>query len=47
MRPGPDAGRFLESEVTPLVVNGVMYLATPYERVVADQRHHRQRDMGL
>jgi quinoprotein glucose dehydrogenase len=27
--------RFRESEVTPLVVNGTMYLATPYGRVVA------------
>ena len=26
---------FAQSEVTPLVVNGVMYIATPYNRVVA------------
>lgn len=37
--PAPQAGRgssgFAASEVTPLVVGGVMYLSTPYYRVVA------------
>jgi quinoprotein glucose dehydrogenase len=34
MRPA-DSPRFLPSEATPLVVDGVMYLSTPYSRVVA------------
>jgi len=34
MRPA-GAARFLPSETTPLVVDGVMYLSTPYSRVVA------------
>ena len=39
--PAPGRGRgrggtgFSSSEVTPLVINGTMYLATPYYRVVA------------
>jgi quinoprotein glucose dehydrogenase len=32
---GRGGGRFAPSEATPLVVNGVMYLSTPYGRVVA------------
>src|SRR5215213_3576615 len=35
MRPADVTARFASSEVTPLVVNGTMYLATPYYRVVA------------
>ncbi|HUB81350.1 MAG TPA: pyrroloquinoline quinone-dependent dehydrogenase [Bryobacteraceae bacterium] len=37
MRPAdsPAGSRFLPSEATPLVVDGVMYLSTPYARVVA------------
>ena len=32
---GGRGGGFASSEVTPLVINGVMYIATPYFRVVA------------
>ncbi len=32
---GRGGSGFSQSEVTPLVVNGVMYVATPYNRVVA------------
>lgn len=35
MKPAGTTGRFASSEVTPLVVNGMMYIATPYYRVVA------------
>jgi quinoprotein glucose dehydrogenase len=36
MRPsGAGGGRFAGGETTPLVVNGVMYVSTPYARVVA------------
>ena len=35
MRPPGTAGRFAASEATPLVVKGVMYVSTPYGRVVA------------
>ena len=36
MRPPAQAGaKFASSEVTPLVANGLMYIATPYGRVVA------------
>jgi len=36
MRPASDPpARFASSEVTPLVVNGTMYISTPYGRVVA------------
>src|SRR5437762_6094581 len=39
MKPPAEGGRgragFASSEVTPLVVNGRMYIATPYNRVVA------------
>ena len=34
MRPAGET-RFATSEVTPLVVDGTMYIATPYSRVVA------------
>jgi quinoprotein glucose dehydrogenase len=33
--PGIRGGRFVQSEVTPLVVGGMMYISTPYRRVVA------------
>jgi quinoprotein glucose dehydrogenase len=36
MRPATPAGaKFASSQVTPIVANGVMYIATPYGRVVA------------
>jgi quinoprotein glucose dehydrogenase len=35
MKPEAVSTRFASSEVTPLVVNGTMFLATPYNRVVA------------
>jgi quinoprotein glucose dehydrogenase len=36
MKPATQAGaKFVASEVTPLVANGLMYIATPYGRVVA------------
>ena len=39
LRPGPGPGRgnteFAISEVTPLVIHGIMYIGTPYGRVVA------------
>ena len=35
MKPADAPARFASSEVTPLVVNGTMYIATPYYRVVA------------
>lgn len=35
VRPAPRASRFLASEVTPIVVGGLMYVSTPYSRVVA------------
>src|SRR6266851_3297309 len=35
MKSASGSARFASSEVTPLVVNGTMYLATPYYRVVA------------
>ena len=35
MRPTSRLGRFLASEVTPIVAGGLMYLSTPYARVVA------------
>lgn len=37
MRPAAaaESGRFASSEVTPLVVDGLMYVTTPYRRVVA------------
>jgi quinoprotein glucose dehydrogenase len=35
MKPAASTARFASSEVTPLVVNGTMYLATPYYQVVA------------
>ena len=46
----PDAGRqrrMPTSTTTPLVVNGVLYLGTPYGRVVALDADHRQADLGL
>jgi quinoprotein glucose dehydrogenase len=33
--PGPPRRRFLQSEVTPIVADGLMFVATPYARVVA------------
>src|SRR5215510_5305046 len=35
MKPADSPARFASSEVTPLVVGGTMYIATPYARVVA------------
>ena len=35
MKPAGSTARFASSEVTPLVINGTMYLATPYYQVVA------------
>ena len=35
MKPAAASARFASSEVTPLVINGMMYLATPYNQVVA------------
>ena len=35
MKPAGSTLRFAASQVTPLVVNGTMYLSTPYSRVVA------------
>src|SRR5260221_5481130 len=35
MKPADASARLASSEVTPLVVNGTMYLATPYNRVAA------------
>lgn len=35
MRPAPRPARFLQSEVTPIVAGGLMYVSTPYSRVVA------------
>jgi quinoprotein glucose dehydrogenase len=35
MRPPGSAPRFVASEDTPLVIDGIMYLSTPYKRVVA------------
>ncbi len=51
--PAPGRGRgrggsgFASSESTPLVVNGVMYLSTPYYRVVALDADDRQGDVGV
>lgn len=35
VRPAPRASRYLASEVTPIIVGGLMYVSTPYSRVVA------------
>ena len=35
IRPAPRPSRFLQSEVTPLIVGNTMYVSTPYSRVVA------------
>ena len=35
MKPAGATARFASSEVTPLVIDGTMYLSTPYSRVVA------------
>lgn len=44
MRPPDAGGRFLASENTPIVVDGIMYVSTPYGRVVAlDAETGRQR----
>ena len=43
-----DAGVGLPSEeVTPLVIDGIMYLSTPYSRVVALEPDYRKRGLGI
>ncbi len=43
---GRGGSGFASSEVTPLVINGTMYLATPYSRVVAVDADHGQGNRG-
>ena len=38
---------FRASEATPLVINGVMYIASPYGQVVALDADDRQADLAL
>ena len=44
---GRGGSGFRPSEVTPLVIDGIMYLSTPYSRVVAARADHRERNLGL
>ncbi len=40
-------GRFASSEVTPLVVDGLMYVTTPYRRVLALDPDTGSESMGV